>query len=145
MGSTVSTPEEAIKDGANTRTQFILDGIREYLKQIWVAMHGDKDRGPEDYDIRRDERRALTSVLRDLLKEIRQRPPPSMNNGDDSGSIKKWIAGVGAVLAAAFIIAGWTISTQVASQSVQLDYQNAQLRELNARVTRIEQQQSDRR
>jgi len=143
MGSKVSTPEEAITDGANTRLQFILDGIREYLKQIWVAMHGD-DRGPKDYDIRQDERRALTSVLRDLLKEIRQRPPPSMNNGD-SDSIKKWIAGVGAVLAAAFIIAGWTISTQVASQSVQLDYQNAQLRELNARVTRIEQQQSDRR
>lgn len=118
--------------------------IKEYLKRIWTEMHGE-ERGPLDYNVRRDERRALVSVLRDLLKEIRSRPPPSMNNGDDSSSIKKWIAGVGAVLAAAFIIAGWTISTQVAGQSVQIEYLISQLRELNARVTRIEQQQNDRR
>lgn len=143
--TTGESTEEISTDESITRLRFRMDGLRERIRRIWAAMHGDDDRGPRDYDVARDERRALTSVLRDLLKEIRSRPPPSMNNGDDSNSIKKWIAGVGAVLAAAFIIAGWTISTQVAGQSVQLDNLIMQVREQNARITRLEQQQNERR
>lgn len=119
--------------------------VRLVIDKAMNVLHMRSERGPPDYNIRRDERRALVSVLRDLLKEIRSRPPPSMNNGDDSTGIKKWVAGVGAVLATAFIIAGWTVSNQVASQSVQIEYLIAQIRELNARVTRIEQQQNERR
>jgi hypothetical protein len=121
-----------------------LSVIKENIKRIWAAMHGD-DRGPLDYDVKRDERRALVSVLRDLLKEIRSRPPPSMNNGDDSNGVKKWVAGVGAVLSTAFIIAAWTVSNEVAKQGAKIDYVIEQQREQNARITRIEQQGNERR
>lgn len=132
--------EDAVADDVLRRWDLSI--IKEYVKRIWAAMHS--DRGPEDYDIRRDERRALTSVLRDLLKEIRSRPPPSMQNGD-SNDIKKWIAGLGIVISGAFVIGGWTLSNKVAGQSVQIDNLTNVVRDQNARITRIEQQANERR
>lgn len=133
--------EEAIP-AEDIRRRWDLSAIKEYLKRIWMAVHGENDRGAIDYDARRDERIALTSVLRDLLKEIRNRPPPSLNNGDGSGDIKKWIAGLGLVISGAFVIGGWVLSNTVAGQSVQIFNLTEQVREQNARITRIE---NDRR
>lgn len=136
----MSTSEEAIEPGDLRRWNLSI--IKEYLKRIWMAMGGESDRGAIDYDARRDERIALTSVLRDLLKEIRNRPPPSLNNGDGSGDIKKWIAGLGLVISGAFVIGGWVLSNTVAGQSVQILNLTEQVREQNARIARIE---NDRR
>lgn len=117
---------------------FALDGmLTRVLEKAKMAM-GRPERGPdpdadiyEDDDIRR---------LAGILERLANRPHYSNGGGDDSSDIKKWIAGVGAALAASGIIAGWTVSNQVAAQSVKIENLMEQVREQNARITRIEQQ-----
>lgn len=121
---------------------FALDGmLTRVLEKAKMAM-GMPDRGPDpDANVRDDDdiRR-----LAHIIERLAQRPQYT-NGGDDSGDIKKWIAGVGAALAASGIIAGWTLSNQVAAQTVKIDNLTEQMREQNARITRIEQQSNDRR
>lgn len=115
-----------------TKLQFWLSGVSERQRRLGEAiddfrtrildlgqriMSALSERGPVDYNIRRDERRALTSVLRDLLKEMRSRPPPSMHNGDDSGSKRMlaWILTVTSLLAVGAIGGGIVMYGELAS------------------------------
>lgn len=88
--------------------------------------------GPKDYADDEDLRTLIKAFVR-----LAERPPV-YNNGDDSSGLKKWIASVGVILSASAIIAGWTLSNQVAAQSVKIDNLTDQLRNQNERITRIE-------
>lgn len=120
---------------------FRLDGMLERVLQKARMAMGQPDQAPTDYERDDDDIRRLASII----ERLAQRPPSNYSNGgDDSSDIKKWIAGVGAALAASGIIAGWTLSNQVAAQSVKIDNLMEQVREQNARITRIEQQPRER-
>lgn len=72
------------------------------------------------------------------------RPPAYNNGGDDSSDLKKWIVGVGIILSGAFIIGGWSISNQMAAQTVKIDYVVDAIKQQNERITRLERA-NDRR
>lgn len=95
-----------------------------------------ENRGPDPDYSQSDE---LLRQLRDAIVAARR---PEYRNGDDGSDIKKWIASVGAVLAAAFILGGWALSNQVASLSTKVD---ERLRAQDDRLTRIEEQLRERR
>jgi hypothetical protein len=124
---------------------FALDGMLErVLEKARMAM-GRPDRGPDPDvpdDYNDDDIRRLASII----ERLASRPPSNYNNGgSDSGDLKRWIAGVGAALAASGIIAGWTLSNQVAAQTVKIENLTDQMRDQSARINRIEQQVNDRR
>lgn len=112
--------------------------LAELLKKLRNLLHA---RGPDpDYPQQDDDIRRLAHII----ERLANRPPPSMRNGDGDGSdLRKWIAGVGVVLAAGFIAGGWTLSNQVAAQSVKIDNLTDQMKTQNERITRIEQQRAN--
>jgi hypothetical protein len=57
MSTTPEATDEAI-------TRFRLDGLREHVGRIWAAMHGNEERGPQDYPPWDDERRILINIIR---------------------------------------------------------------------------------
>lgn len=124
------------------RKIFTADGmLAELLKRLRNALNA---RGPDpDYPEQDDDIRRLAH----LIERLASRPPsPPMRNGDDDGDgrdLKKWLAGVAAVLAVGFIVGGWTISNQVAAQSVKIDNLTEQMKSQNERITRIEQQRAN--
>lgn len=126
--------EVTVKVESLGRKVFAADSmLAELLKKLRSMLHArgpDPDFASPDDDIRR---------LAHLIERLSRRP---FNNGDgDGGDLRKWIAGVGVVLAAAFIAGGWTLSNQVAAQSVKIDNLTDQMKAQNERITRIEQQQ----
>jgi hypothetical protein len=65
--------------------------------------------------------------------------------GEDSSDLKRWIVGVGIVLSGAFIIGGWSLSNQMAAQTVKLDYVVDAVKAQNERITQLERQRANER
>lgn len=65
--------------------------------------------------------------------------------GEDSSDLKRWIVGVGIVLSGAFIIGGWSLSNQMAAQTVKLDYVVDAVKAQNERITQLERLANERR
>lgn len=126
-----------------------LDGVAHELKEVLTELKGwagkmlskVPTRGPDpDYD-------ATDQILRDLTKAITNLRP-SNQNGDSGGEdrvIKRWhLAIVAATLTVIVIGSAWRLSAQMSSQfatqSVQISDIREHQREQDDRSTRIEQQ-----
>jgi hypothetical protein len=92
-------------DASITKLRFHLDGLTEYVKRIWVAMH-DPNRGPEDYPPWEDERRILVNIIRDQTKH------GGGNNYTEGGgnSLKSILIGVAITVVSSVILGSWYIS-----------------------------------
>lgn len=110
----------------NTSLDHFLLVMRNYMESV---------REPKDYADESDFERGV--------KAGRQMGARFSNGGDeDSTDIKKWIAGVGVILAASGVIGGWTLSNQVAALTAKVD---ERMKAQDDRITRIEQQQANER
>lgn len=134
------------------------DNIPEQLVKIWKGLFGldgklerilDKfkthmeikpDRGPDDFEVQAERIERLVNAA-----EALRRRPHRFTNGDSEADVRKWIAGVGVVLSAAYVIGGWAISNQVSAQSVKLDDIREHQREQDERISRLEQFRYDER
>lgn len=108
------------------------------MEGLKAAMKSISARGPDpDADPQGDE--DLRTIMRAFVDMAKHAQRPSYSNGGDtSGDLRKWIAGVGAALAAAFIIGAWTLSNQVASLTAKVEDVRDHQKATDDRLTRLE-------
>lgn len=127
---TVSILARWYADGAVAR---ILAAIRERLPGMQSRIDPDCNVGDGEYE-------------RGLIEGARLGSRRYDNGGgEDSSDLKRWIVGVGIVLSGAFIIGGWSLSNQMAAQTVKLDYVVDTLKAQNERITQLERQRANER
>jgi len=127
------------EDTEETLTRFNLDGVREHVKRIWAAMHGESDRGPVDYPPWDDERRILINIIR------RQADRGGGNYNESGSPLLKWILGILSALAVAVIVGGVTVYGRFTSLETRFaEWQTSAQRQLDVAYQRIDRLENRR-
>ncbi len=128
---------DAMHEKIDRLTVPVKEATAAAMEGLRAAMTNLSERGPDpDVNANDEDMRMLIKAFVDLS---RQKGPSYNNGGDDSGDLRKWIAGLGLVLAGAFIIGAWTLSTQVATLTAKVDAIADHQRAADERISRIEQ------
>lgn len=120
----------------NATLAFRVDGLMEWKREVAgkirhvveLAMQAiSPERGPQDYDVRGEEMRALIGVLRDILREVSFHKPPGPGSVVQQSAKLGWLItlNIGITLAAV----GWIASTLI-EQGKELSVIKCQLNPL---------------
>ena len=141
----MTTPGESVEDipteDAITRLRFRLDALKERVKQIWAAMHGDSSRGPDpDFTPWDDERRILIDIIRQKTNNA------GGNNYNESGSsLLKWILGVLGLLLVSSIGSSVAVYGQFTALRAEVtEWKTSQQRQIDVASQRLDRLENRR-
>ncbi len=132
--TTGESAEEIPPEDALTKLRFRLDGLRERVKRIWAAMHGQDERGPQDYAPWDDERRILINIIRKQTE--RGGGGNYVENGGGNGW-NKWMLTLFGGLTLAGIIGGVAMFGKLSAIEANQTNQQRQLDSLSSAVATL--------
>lgn len=128
-------------EDAITRLRFRMDGLRERVRRIWAAMHGEDERAPLDYPHWDDERRILINIIR---KQTDRGSGGNYTEGGGERALLKWLLGLSATLIVVSIVGGVSLFGKVsaieanqASQATQAARMQNQIDQLAGSVQEL--------